>query len=438
MKDEKVLVLGAGSMGRVIAEDLACEFSVTVADVNEKVLAEISIGPIIKTQLLDMTDHAALCALAQKYDIVCGAMPGNIAFRVLEALAKIGVKVVDISFFEENPVLLNQEAIKNGGLFIVHDGVDPGDTNMLVGREVRRGAVYSVKICAAGLPKERMLPWQYLAPFAPITYIHEGTREVLCKENGCIIKKPALSETHKITIPNVGEVEAFLTNNLGTLPYTMPTILNMKPYTCRYGGHRQLFSDLISAGFLSDKPLDTPTPLLQRKDMTRMLLAEWKKRNLPSESGNVSFLGRYVELEKALEDSEFFTNDSLSTSTSPCIPLEMSLPLLSNAWKLTEDDDEFTFVHIEIEKKEGDKDKGRHTTYDLYVERDWNSGLSSMAQATAFKATADVRWILRTRPKLQGVCPIELLAMDDSYFEFNLKDMHEHGLSFKRNGIVLY
>ncbi len=79
-----------------------------------------------------------------------------------------------------------------------------------------------------GLPKQRVKPFEYKAPFSPIDVIEEYTRPARYVEHGHIITKPALSDAELIDFENAGTLEAFNTDGLRSIIFTMSHIANMK------------------------------------------------------------------------------------------------------------------------------------------------------------------------------------------------------------------
>ena len=107
-----------------------------------------------------------------------------------------------------------------------------------------------------GLPKVRKKPFQYKAPFSPADVIEEYTRPARLMENGHIIVRPALSDVEWIHFENLGTLEAFNTDGLRSLLYTMPHIKNQKEKTMRYPGHVDIIISLKESGFFSETPID--------------------------------------------------------------------------------------------------------------------------------------------------------------------------------------
>ena len=79
---KKVIVLGAGLVGKEMAVDLSGRFDVTAVDINEEALNHIG-RQGIKTQQTDFTDAERLKAVVKEADVVVGAVPGFLGFQTV-------------------------------------------------------------------------------------------------------------------------------------------------------------------------------------------------------------------------------------------------------------------------------------------------------------------------------------------------------------------
>ena len=66
-------------------------------------------------------------------DLVLSAVPGFLGFETLKKIILQGKNTVDISFFPENALELNQLALENNVTAIVDCGVAPGMDNVILG-----------------------------------------------------------------------------------------------------------------------------------------------------------------------------------------------------------------------------------------------------------------------------------------------------------------
>ena len=252
----KIAILGAGMVGRAMAIDLAKNNEVTSFDISNKslsILAEKS--KIIKTVQADLTDYKNYTNLLANFDYVITAVPGFMGYKTLEAVINAKKNVVDISFFPEDALQLDALAKKNQVTAIVDCGVAPGMSNFIIGYHNARMKIENFECMVGGLPKKRTQPFEYKAPFSPIDVLEEYTRPARYVENSCIVTKPALSDAELIDFDQVGTLEAFNTDGLRSILFTMGHIPNMKEKTLRYPGHIDLMQSLIKAGFLNTTPI---------------------------------------------------------------------------------------------------------------------------------------------------------------------------------------
>ena len=91
-----------------------------------------------------------------------GLTPGRIGYRTVKACIKAGVDVVDLSFMPEDPLTLNEDALKADVTVIPDCGVAPGLCNILVGRlSTFLDEVEDVNIFVGGIPEKPVPPLDY-------------------------------------------------------------------------------------------------------------------------------------------------------------------------------------------------------------------------------------------------------------------------------------
>ncbi len=86
----KIIVLGAGMVGRTMALDLAKKHDVTSVDISENSLTQLP-AQITKMQF-DLGNTAGIARLAESYDIVLSAVPGFMGYKTLQAILEAGKK----------------------------------------------------------------------------------------------------------------------------------------------------------------------------------------------------------------------------------------------------------------------------------------------------------------------------------------------------------
>lgn len=363
---KKIMLLGAGMVGKAMAIDLCRDYEVTAVDKDPAALLPLQEGHPIRALTADLARPAAIPALVAGQDLVLGAVPGFMGYRTLEAVLNAGVNCVDISFFPEDPFGLDALAKSRGLTAVVDCGVAPGMSNLIIGYHQRSMTIERFECLVGGLPQRRDWPFEYKAPFSPLDVIEEYLRPARLVENGRIVTRPALSEPELVSLAPVGTLEAFNTDGLRTLLQTAG-IPWMKEKTMRYPGHCQLMKILRETGFFSDEPLPVNGALISPREMTSRIL----------------------------------------------------LPL----WKLGEAEKEFTIMRVILEGEAAGKPR-RHL-YHLYDAFDEATRTSSMARTTGYTATAAARLVLEGRFTRQGICPPEYLGAEAGCFEAILADLAE-------------
>lgn len=369
-----IAVLGAGMVGRTIALDLAKEYSVTSFDLSATNLEELkNRNAAIQTVPADLSLFSEYKNWLQPFDLVVTAVPGFMGYKTLEAAINAGKNVVDISFFPEDVLQLDKLAKEKNVTVITDCGVAPGVSNFIIGRYNEEMKVTSFECYVGGLPKERKPPFQYKAPFSPIDVIEEYIRPARLVESGNIVTKPALSERETLVFDEIGELEAFNTDGLRSLIFTMKNIPDMKEKTLRYPGHIDLIIDLKQAGFFDTAPLR-----INKTDIS---------------------------------------------------PLEFTSRLLISEWKLGPEEEEFTVMKVIVEgEKNGKKSKIEYNLLDRY---DKATKTSSMARTTGYTCTAAVNLITKNLFTEKGVFPPELIGKHKNCFDFVINYLKERNVNWK-------
>ncbi|MBU6413139.1 MAG: saccharopine dehydrogenase NADP-binding domain-containing protein [Planctomycetes bacterium] len=275
----RAVVLGAGMVGSVMATDLATDFDVTLADLRQENLdkaaaraAHAKVDKRLRTVTADLSDSKAIGSLIADLgptDIVVGALSSHLGFAALRTVIEKGKNYCDISFMGEDAPDLSTLAKERGSTCIVDMGVAPGMSHLLAAHGARQlASCDSIAIYVGGLPRERKMPFQYKAGFAPADVIEEYTRPTRLVRHGRIETAEALSEPEFLDFAELGTLEAVNTDGLRSLVYTH-SVPNMKEKTLRYPGHYDLMRVFKAAGLFSKEPVAVPA--LNGKVMVRPL-----------------------------------------------------------------------------------------------------------------------------------------------------------------------
>jgi lysine 6-dehydrogenase len=277
----KILVLGYGNIGKLIAKDLSDSLpsaEVTVAGRHRENL-ENTLKSINREKVsgitLDAHDFSELVSTIEKFDLAIGALPGDIGYQSLKAAIKARVDLVDVSFMPEDPLPLNDSAIEAGITIVPDCGVAPGISNLLVGHATSEiDTVENVKIMVGGLPETPVDPLGYTITWSPEGLIDEYTRKATIIKNGKPAQVDALIGLEEIDFPKVGKLEGFYTDGLRTLIHTVKGVKTMWEKTLRYPGHVQKMKLIRALGFLDSQPINVGGVDIAPRDVTTKLFEQ--------------------------------------------------------------------------------------------------------------------------------------------------------------------
>jgi lysine 6-dehydrogenase len=274
----KAAVLGSGLMGSVISWDLSRSpdvDSVTVADIDEARMAAVrkKAGKKLSTERVDISNEAQLARFLKGFDVVCAALPHGVVHAADVVAAKSGAKMVDIAF-EDEQMELDSVARKNGSLLIPGCGLAPGLGGILLSEAFRelKGASEG-RILVGGLPQTPQPPFEYRLVFSVIGLLREYTDVARIVREGKVVRVKPFDDVEHVHFPApVGNCEAFYTDGLASLLYTMKGAQRLDEMTVRYPGHADRMKFLIEAGFLSKEAGEVKGARLSPYDATAALL----------------------------------------------------------------------------------------------------------------------------------------------------------------------
>ena len=359
---KKVIVLGAGMVGSTIAIDLADPlangYQVTVAD-KDPSRFKFATNKKIKTSTADLSSDSEIKKVIKDFDLVIGALPGFMGFKALKSIIESGKNVVDISFFPEDPFLLDELAKEKGVTAIVDCGVSPGFSNIVLGYHYKKMNVNSYKCIVGGLPFKREWPFEYKAFFSPIDVIEEYKRPARIVVDGKIVEKDALSDSEIINYKEVGDLEAFNTDGLRSLLKTIK-VPNMVEKTLRYPGHIELMKIFRAVGFFDEREIEVNKKFIRPVDLTAKLIFPF--------------------------------------------------------WSPKPDEKDFTILQLLVEGETN----GKKTSHQYYIfdEYDSDTRTSSMARTTGYTCSAAARLFLEGKYSVKGISPPEYIGFDPNCFDY--------------------
>jgi len=372
----KVLVVGCGNIGSVAAKDLAKSMKsleIVVADNNEaraKAVAEDIGTDNVSSIRLDVADQHTLLDTLRGYTLVMGFLPGNLGYRLAETCVKAGKDMVDVSYMAENPLLLDNKAAKAGVTVVPDCGLAPGISNLLVGHAAASlNEVRTVRIMVGGLPEKPLPPLGYVITWSAESLIDEYTRKAGIIRKGRKTEVEALSELEEIEFPGVGKLEAFYTDGLRTLMYTIDKPDEMWEKTLRYPGHAERIKMLRALGFFDESPVSVNGTRISPRKLTATLLTQKLQR--PENKDIVALRVEVSGIEKCK------------------------------------------------------KTKYRYHLLDFYDEK---HNVTAMARTTAYPASIAARLLLGKAIKDKGLVPVEKIGMHNELFRTFIDELEKRNV----------
>jgi len=369
----KIIVLGAGLVGSVIAFDLSKNHDVTSVDSNPESFTKFKPYRNIKTIISDLSKPENIQHLVGEFDLVVGAVPGFMGYQIMKAVIEAGKNMVDISFMPEDFFQLDGLAKKHNVCVVADCGVAPGMGNIILGHHNKQMHVKKYECLVGGLPVIREWPYEYKAVFSPIDVIEEYTRPARYIQNYEMVTKPALSDPELIHFDGIGTLESWNSDGLRSLMQTMKNIPDMIEKTLRYPG--------------------------------------------------------CIEYLRVLRESGFFSYDEIDVNGTKIRPINVTAKLLFPKWKLKEGEEDFTVMRIVIEGIENGNPK--KYTYNLLDRFDRETKTISMARTTGYICTAVANLLLDGGFTKLGVNAPETVGEGASNLTYVMKYLEERGVKYK-------
>jgi lysine 6-dehydrogenase len=281
----KILVLGCGNIGSVVAKDLSESLpsaQIVIGDMNEDRAKEVAskIGrESVSWTKVDASNHSELVGILRKFDFAVGALPGVMGYQVCKAAVAAKRDIVDVSYMPEDVMALHKDASKAGISILPDFGMSPGLGSILAGHAASKlDRVESVHMLNGGLPEKPVPPLGYVITWSVKDLIDMYSRKVTIVKKGKTVEVEAMSGLEEVSFPGVGKLEAFYTDGLRTMLYTMKNVKDMWEKSLRYPGHVEKITLLKSLGFFDDKPINIGNLSIPPREITAVLFERRLKR----------------------------------------------------------------------------------------------------------------------------------------------------------------
>ncbi|MER2090625.1 MAG: saccharopine dehydrogenase C-terminal domain-containing protein [Sporosarcina sp.] len=259
----KVVILGAGLMGKEAARDLVKSDDVEkvyLADLNVRQAEEFAENlksDKLDILLLDAKNDQQLSDVMTLGDVVINALFYTFNEKVARIAVDIGVHSIDLGGHiggATDAVLgLADQAVAKGVTIIPDLGVAPGMINILTGYGAGKlDEVKTIKLYVGGIPVKPEPPLNYNVVFSLEGVFDHYTDPSRVIRNGELLEIPSLSEIETIHFDKFGELEAFHTSGgTSTLVKSFPNVETLEYKTIRYKGHAEKFQLLVDLGLLT-------------------------------------------------------------------------------------------------------------------------------------------------------------------------------------------
>ena len=374
----RVSLLGCGFIGYAIAYAFAednlrnVEFNLYDSSINN--LRRCTSLPLNITQAekTDLSAEDILKRVLKNSDLVIEALPGSLGFKVMKLASELCVDIVSVSYTPENPLILHEKFKECKSILVPDAGFAPGISNILVGHaSTLLDLLEDVRIYVGGLPEKPIGPLKYVITWSVDDLIDEYLRKARIIKDYNIVYLDPLESIEIVEIPGFGVFEAFYTDGLRTMLYSMAgKIRNAFEKTLRYPGHIEGMKLLRELGLMDEEPLN----IEGHKVIPRKFLSEVLKRKL----------------------------------------------LLPNVRDIA-----ILFLSIN-----GSKDVSKiKLQYLVWSKYDVSRGLSAMSKITGFTTYSIAKVIMNYSNKLDyGVIPPEYLGIDDAIYKYIVNELLKKGI----------
>lgn len=383
--NKKVVILGAGMMGHMVAKELSKvpEYDLSIADFSKENLELVKKQcPKIKTIQADFSKEGEAAKVVKQFDLIFGALPKFLASDTCMEIIETGVDMVEISGLdyanksEEDRNAMEEAAKKSGATIALGIGLAPGMINVIAGNVVTKmDEALNADLYVGGLPVIREQPWEYKLVFSLIGTVGQFVFPVKVVKNHEIEVIEACSQIKQIEVEDLGTLEAFTTNGLTSLMHTHKNMIkDMKEMTLRYPGHTERMKMLRESGLLS-----------------------------------------YDEIE--FRGAKFR-------------PVDFTCEMLLPSWKLKKGERELTVCICDISGIKDGKNVNYH--YELLDYFDDDTEYTSMARTTCFPALIMAKLITDGKFKYSGgLCHPEYIGQNEEIFQELMKGLAEYGVVYK-------
>jgi saccharopine dehydrogenase-like NADP-dependent oxidoreductase len=243
----RIVILGAGRQGRIVAGDL-------IENGYDVILSDIVDPQIPSTKFIqaDLSDVYKRLSIIQQGDIIVCALPARFGYGIVKSCIVAGKDCVDMSYCDENILDLDADAKYKKVKVLPDCGVAPGLSNLVAGRAIHTREPSKVGIQVGGFAKDSNVSLGYAVTWSPEDLLQEFLRPARVIKDSMIEVEEVLSGQEEFEIEGVGRLEAFYTDGLRTMLFNRGQVSVLEEKTIRRAGFMKEVQDLIAEGRFID------------------------------------------------------------------------------------------------------------------------------------------------------------------------------------------
>ncbi|MAZ35462.1 MULTISPECIES: saccharopine dehydrogenase family protein [Thalassospira] len=255
---KKVLILGAGKIGRIAAVMLneSGAYAVTLADSNGHMLEICAKDDAATLVKVDVTDEAALTEVAKGHDAILSTCPFYLNVAIARVARAVGASYFDVTEDVETTRAIRDIAKDADGAFVPQCGLAPGFISIAAHDLFKRfDSVQNLRLRVGALPQNPTNRLKYNLTWSTDGLINEYLNPCEAIHKGKRIEVLPLEGYERFTIDGT-EYEAFNTSGgVGALCDMLEgKVENLDYKTVRYPGHQEILKILIEDLGLGKRP----------------------------------------------------------------------------------------------------------------------------------------------------------------------------------------
>ncbi len=280
----RITVIGAGSMGAAIAQELVTRQSVTqvqVCDVRARSLQEIHErvpSPALRSFQVDGRDLSVLASIARGSACLISCMPPSRKADLAELSLSLGSHFCDLGGRDDlmpERLALGDQAREKSIWIVPNCGLAPGLVNVLCLHGIDQfDTVDAAHLRVGDVPLHPQDPFNFRISSSAEKILEDYTNPVQCLEDGEITElEPLTREERLVFEAPFGEMEAFCTQGgLATLTQALAGRARALDHkTIRWPGHARQMQFLLGLGFGEQRKIDVRTHLTYRDVLVRRM-----------------------------------------------------------------------------------------------------------------------------------------------------------------------